>query len=145
MRHAVHLLLILLLTVAVPLRVATAATMVLCGPTHERLAQSMQADIRADVADHHAHPGMQHPHPHVHEAVADAAQSSHGDVVDTVKHAEFKCALCGACCAGGFGIASSSLVVPALEVVSLAFPPLVVAFAGWHPDGLERPPHSHLV
>ena len=145
MRRTVHLLIILLLTVAVPLRAATAATMVLCGPSHERLAQNLQPDGHSGAHSHHGHAGVQHAHSHAHDATADSSEHPVGDAVDTVKHAQFKCAFCGACCAGGFGIPSSSLVVPAIEVVSLAFPPLVFAFAGWHPDGLERPPHSFLV
>jgi hypothetical protein len=145
MRRALHLLVILMLTVAVPLRAATAATMVLCGPTHERLAQNLQPDAHSGVHSRHAHAGVQHASSHADDAAADSSHHPDGDAVDTVKHAQFKCAFCDACCAGGFGIPSSSLVVPAIEVVSLAFPPLVFAFAGWHPDELERPPQSFLV
>jgi hypothetical protein len=145
MRRALHLLIILLLAVAIPLRAATAATMVLCGPTHERLAQNLHSDAHSGVHAHHGHAEAQHAHPHAQHYVASPAQFADGDAVEAVKHAQFKCAFCGACCAGGFGIPSSSLIVPAVEVASLAFPPLVFAFAGWHPDGLERPPHSFLV
>jgi len=152
MRRTLHLLIILFLAVAVPLRVATAATMVLCGPAHEQLAQYLQSDAHSGVHDHHGHADAHHAHDHVgasgthaHDSVAVAFQHPGVDAVDAIKHAEFKCALCGVCCAGGFGIPSSSLLVPAIEIASPAFPPLVFAFAGWHPDGLERPPHSFLV
>jgi hypothetical protein len=145
MRRTLHLLIILLLAVAVPLRAATVATMVLCGPAHERLAQNLQHDGPSGAHGHHADAGTLHAHSHAHDAVADASEQPGGDAISAIKHAQFKCALCGACCAGGFAIPSASLVLPDPQVVSLAFPPLVFAFAGWHPDGLERPPHISLV
>src|SRR5438034_1074310 len=132
MRRAIRTLLAWLLVLAMPIHGFAAASMIVCGPNHARMAEA------AAAATHH-HDGAAHSDADHHHA---AGPSSHeqGDDPESlfVKILKLKCSACESCCAMS--------AVPVAALPSLSFVPslgVTIPFfdssdAAIVLDGLER-------
>jgi hypothetical protein len=137
MKVVVRTLLIWLLTLAVPLQLAAAATIAPCGPgDHARLGASVAQSPGAVFDDAVGHS----PHHHHPSAVTSAESAVHqGALTDSAKTSPHKCSACASCCSAG-ALPSVVSTVPAPEAPPTVFAslaPIVEAFAA---DGPERPP-----
>lgn len=120
MRSRFRSALMWLLFLALPFQGLAAATMLGCGPVHERMAATANAHAAA-----HSHAG-DHAHRHAGDTHADAdAHAGHGAQAaggsdDAVAHhlgplGKLKCSACAACCVGA--------ALPTAEVAVAAVPP----------------------
>lgn len=151
MRRSLRLIFLVLLMTAVPVRGAIGASMVLCDPAYGGSATALQFTAAlghhgnlwsvATVHDHQQHALVGEVRDH------GAAGSAHdlGGLGNAEDPAKATCSMCAACCAGGSILLSAALNVPVVEHVDALFPPVLVRFERRPPDGLERPPHTHLV
>ena len=137
---------ICLLLMAIPVKGAVAASMVMCGPGHDRATAPITAESEkiagGNVPSHH------HNHASYHYAGNGGSEFSHGAGIAQTEtlatHGAMKCSICAACCVGAF-LVSSHVVVPASAGTEAPFPALDVQFSGTVLAGLERPPRSFLV
>ena len=154
MRRITRLLTICLLLMAIPVKGAVAASMVMCGPGHERMTTVIAAEPAktAEVSgalqhgDHASHGHSSHDHAsHGHASNvgsehAHAAAPSDYDTFD--KHGAVKCSICAACCVGGAFLVPADALVPASAGTEAPFPAVFVRFPGFVLAGLERPPRT---
>ncbi|MEO8346851.1 MAG: hypothetical protein ABI607_14260 [Betaproteobacteria bacterium] len=147
MRRIARLVTICLLLMAVPVKGAVAAGMVICDSGHEHMTvpvYAASADVTGESVDsrHHDHGSHQH---------ASMDGGNEGDAAGAVdhplsdKHGAVKCSICAACCVGGAFLTSAQVVVPVSVGTETSFPALAVRFSGTILAGLERPPRSFLV
>ena len=150
MRRSLRLIFLLLLMTAVPVRSAIGASMMMCGPGPGGPTSALQ--FSAAAMHHGNHPSLGAVPDH------DVFTGTDGDNHATGTSAHDKialgsathpttdtCSLCAACCAGGSTLIPAALTVPIVDHVDDPFPPVLVRFERRPPDGLERPPHPHLV
>lgn len=127
-----RLVLILILTVALPVRGYAASIMMLCGqPAQSAVVGSLD---RMVSHDHHAATDSAHEADHQH-AHGDEA----GDTSGSHDHHVASCSACGVCCAG----VVSSLPPDVLILGTDSSGPIAFFdrhFVGFVPSGLDRPP-----
>ena len=136
MRRIARFLMICLLLMAIPVKGAVAASIVMCGPGQERTSAAVAMEPAA-IADgdmiHH-----EHDHASNHQA-NDAGDHDQGSLTG---HGAVKCSICAACCVGGALLASTEVSVPASGGTEAHFPALDVHFPWTVLAGLERPPRT---
>jgi hypothetical protein len=136
-----------MVVLAIPTQGIAAATLLHCGPGHDRQAPSAASAFEQTEHAHHAgHAGMQeHHHPLAdtagHSADASAPQAPDGASPDTVQaeRAKYKCSMCAQCCIG----AALLYKAPALALTQGTDPaPTAVPAAaqGFVTEAPERPP-----
>jgi hypothetical protein len=127
--------LLIVLMAIVPIRGAIGASMMLCGPGHDRIvAGAHDHGATPHAGDHHDHHGAPAQDHH-----------DHGQTGDAINLGAHTCSLCAECCGGGAMLLPSALNLPVVAHVDDLFPPIFVHFERRPPDGLERPPHTPLV
>lgn len=136
MRSLLRLMLLCLMTVALPVQGFAATGALHCGAMHERMQPG---------AAHHHDDGVAHlhgDHERAGPAAADGAAAPDED--DAVRvGGVFKCSACAACCVG-LGLPAGTLRVPQGPAESVA-PALVErSAAAFLTGGLERPPRCFL-
>ena len=122
-------LLLITLILTLPLRAVAGMTMAGCAG-HDLAAEHMQAMAQQSMDACHSSAGHddQAGHGHCHDA-------------DTpIKHVGGTCSACGDCCVGVLSIPSVefSLFNPGSPSVQISF--LAQPYAGFQPEGLDRPP-----
>jgi hypothetical protein len=130
----IKFVLVWLIALALPVQALASATMLHCGPGHQRV-HAAQMGSAPDVAAHHDHAQHQAASGQQHDAGKTAALADLG---------KYKCSACAAC-GSGCALPSHMPVIEAPEfgaTVFLAVVPAVEAFAVGGPD---RPPRSVLV
>ncbi len=154
MHRAVRVLLVWVMVFAMPVQGMAASMMLFCGPSHERMMQGLRLDV-SEVAsglasrpghDQAAHQLGGHDHAAVMDGVADEAVST--DPADggpglLSHHGKFTCSACAACCSALALPASFVLPEPASPAQHAGMAP-VEPVASHQPDGLDRPPRTHL-
>lgn len=147
MRTLSRLVTICLLLVAVPIKGAVGASMMMCGPGHEPTVSAMAMNNPAYVDGQSAQP--EHDHSANHPADIDSGElgtTAGGHNHESfAKHGAVKCSICAACCIGGALPASTEILVPASVGTEAPFPALDVHFPWTILAGLERPPRTFLV
>ena len=132
-----------LMAIALPVQGMAASAMLVCGPSHERMTQSVGSEAHEAVhaiAHHQAAANPAGPTADAHHAVDtdDTGADASGKFTDLGK---YKCSACAACC--------SMLALPA-GVAWLGEPGLVNAIPGapaaaapsYLTEGIERPPRA---
>lgn len=144
MRFSLRFLIVWLMAVALPLQALASATMLHCGPSHERM-QGSRSSAGADALS-----------PHVHGPSLAAASDDHDVVVASAGHAgsqsadaaqpdkradpgQYKCSACAACCSIG-ALPSLALAVPSPAVAPTVFFAVVPTVGAFAAAGPERPP-----
>jgi len=139
MRRATRTFLAWILILAMPIHGFAAASMIVCGPNHARMAEA------AEAASHDHGGGAQSGAGHHHHAAAPSAHDPADDPESLfVKILKLKCSACESCCAMS--------AVPVAALPSLSFVPSLGVTAPFFdssnaaivPDGLERPPSAVL-
>jgi hypothetical protein len=156
MSRAARRFVLWLIIAILPVQGYAAATMVACGPSHERMAARAPHAHAEDLgrASHHgAHDHAAHDHgAHAHAAHDHAGftPDAHAAVTpdDTARAASdlasFTCSACAACCVGAALPAREfSLDVPAPAPDTLR-PATAAPLTAVTLDGLERPPRPFL-
>lgn len=157
MPRALRRFFVWLLIVILPVQAYAAASMVACGPRHERMAAAMAASahagMRSDGSDAGAHDHRAHDHrAHHHPDHEHAGPASHGhdaapadDAVSVSSDsAGITCSACAACCVGAaLPVGDVALHSPA-PVPGTLRPAMAAPFDAVTLDGLERPPRSFL-
>jgi hypothetical protein len=135
-----HRIVAIVLLLALPVKGAFAASMLLCASHHPH-----DAAAAATVAgDHHA-VGHAH-HDHAGRSDSDTPSSTGFSNPETVaQHADVQCALCAACCVGGACVNSLPLGSPVFERGDPAISFIDSSWVGIVPDPLDRPPIRSLV
>ncbi len=130
-----------LLLLALPLQGFAAATMLNCGPNHQRMLSAGNTD---QIEDHHQ--ATVEPHQHAmgmadvhHEMVGESGTNHLPSVHHLDKLTKFKCGACAACCIGA--------AMPTAGLVIASFPPAMMTatfvsmpHVDFLSDGLDRPP-----
>lgn len=126
--------LVWLIAVALPVQALASATMLHCGPGHQRV-HAAQMGMAPDVSAHHDHSQ--------HQA---ASNPSHdfGKTAPLADLGKYKCSACAAC-SSGCALPSSMLVIAAPEFGATVFLAVVPAVEAFAVDGPDRPPRSVLV
>jgi hypothetical protein len=140
-RRLLKIVLLWLIALAVPIQGAAAATMVLCGPIHQRIAIVSQVEAATTHGTHDQHKSH-------HHVSADAKASGHHDSqkdMSELPTGKYSCSACAACCSST-AISGPAYLVPDLIFVSNN-PVAAEAspFSGFVPEGPEHPPRSILV
>lgn len=145
MRATIRTVLTWLVALAIPVQAFAAATMLSCGPGHERMAGAMHVD-HDDAA-----PGGAHGHIAVapggaHVAIAapgdaDVVTAASGDANHPAALGAFKCSACAACCMAS-ALPATPLVVAAVRTGSDAIPERHQPTADLVVERLEHPPRD---
>lgn len=135
-----------LLAFAVPAQAFAVASMAVCGPSHERMAERMHEahGAMSSAGVHHRLGGTTAPSPgHAHADLAVPAEIGASDAASPDATAQFTCSACAACCVSAAMPAAIVVlvVVSSTEVFAPAEARGVAVFLG---DGLERPPRPFL-
>lgn len=133
-----------LIVLALPIQGVAAATLVLCGPMHQRMAMAGQSETAAvhSAHDHTHHHGSVTAQTHSHDSAAGAYdfQTNLTDQTD-----KYSCSACAACCTGAM-LAGPGYRAPVLIFTAVALVPSNEApFSGFIPEGPEHPPRHILV
>jgi len=154
MRSRVRILLAFVLALAIPLQGFAAASMLLCGPGHDRRSVSFTAPHHghADAATQHEHAVHSHAQGHgggqQHAHTTDSAQAStvdastaHDGGKATAKLLSGKCSLCASCCSGLALLgAPGPVAITATHAAPVVEPaPILIGIV---PPRLERPPRT---
>jgi hypothetical protein len=126
--------LVWLIALALPVQALASATMLHCGPSHQRMHAS-QMGTAPHASAHHDHSQ--------HQAAA-APQNDAGQPAPMADLGKYKCSACAACgsvCA----LPSSMLVIASPEFDATVFLAVVPAVEAFAVDGPDRPPRSVLV
>lgn len=126
-------LLVWLIALALPVQALASATMLHCGPSHQRVHAAQLGT--APVAAHHDHAQHQ---------AAGAPQHDAGQPAPLADLGKYKCSACAACgavCA----LPSHMPVITAPEFGATVFLAVVPAVEAFAVDGPDRPPRSLLV
>jgi hypothetical protein len=144
MRGLSRLLIVCLLLLAIPFKGAVAASMVMCGPEHDRMttmgASNAGSHETASAVAHADHDHAAHQHMHSADEKSANAQDSQADPQGTVK-----CSICAACCVGGAFLLAADSPIPAPAGSASLFATLTIRYPGVVLAGLERPPRTFLV
>ena len=142
MKRISKALLVWLVMLALPAQGFAAATMLFCGPMHERM--SAAAGVEGPV--HHHSGAINSDHDHQAATTGEAVEVRHGVASDLGKSddlSKFSCSACATCCVGAALVASATtfpLRNQAHErIFSASFPQ-----AGFVTGGPHRPPRSFL-
>lgn len=127
-------MLVWLIALALPVQALAGATMLHCGPGHQRV-HAAQMGTAPDVSAHHDHSQHQSASSHEHDAGKTASMADLG------KYKCSACAACGSACA----LPSSMPVIEAPEFGATVFLAVVPAVEAFAVDGPDRPPRSVLV
>lgn len=135
----IRTVLIWLLALAIPAQGAVAATMALCGPSHNGGGPATPA-ARSGAIDH-AHHGLSAQLAHGHVGVeASLSDTGEAPVSAKVGHTDKqKCSACASCCAMG-GILITGLGMPDAEAAPTVFSTSVPKVDAFATDGPDRPP-----
>ena len=143
MRKTLKTALVWLVMLAVPAQGFAAATMLFCGPMHERMSGTMAAEGSA----HHHAAGTESGHEHhaasSSEAAHEAPATNAADLGKADDLAKFSCSACATCCVG-VALVGSAIPLPQAaqageRIVSIS-PPQTFFVTG----GPQRPPRSVL-
>lgn len=143
-------LLTCLLLVAMPLQGYAAATLLVCGASHDSLYVSVAQATADPIQAEHLHSG-EPSHPHEVSATsagkASADEAAQAQAVPGVPSphaaAHFKCNACGPCCPGA-ALATEVVLNLAPLARSADFPDLTSNHLSPTLGGLDRPPQSIL-
>ena len=134
MRSGMRILIVWLLALALPVQALASATMLHCGPSHQRMHASLLGTTPHSAA-HHDHAQ------HQAASTPDHDVARTGPLADLGKYKCSACASCGSVCA----LPSYMPVIAAPEFGTAVFDAVVPAVEAFAVDGPERPPRSHLV
>lgn len=127
-------MLVWLIALALPVQALAGATMLHCGPGHQRV-HAAQMGTAPDVSAHHDHSQHQSASSHEHDA---------GKTVSMADLGKYKCSACAAC-GSACALPSSMPVIEAPEFGATVFLAVVPAVEAFAVDGPDRPPRSVLV
>jgi hypothetical protein len=127
-------LLVWLIALALPVQALASATLLHCGPSHQRV-HAEQLGAAPEASAHHDHAQHQAASTQAH----DAGQSK--SLADLGK---YKCSACAAC-GSGCALPSRMSVINAPEFSATRFVAVVPAVGAFAVDGPDRPPRSVLV
>jgi hypothetical protein len=133
MRRFLRFVLPWLIAFALPVQGVAAATMVLCGPMHQRMAGEQNTDA---AAEHQAH-GM--------SAEQHASHHAPSGNVQDVPSDKYSCSACSTCPTGATMAMSSALAPDSTPSSSKPVTSETAGFIGFVPDRPEHPPRSILV
>jgi hypothetical protein len=134
-----RLLLILVLSVALPVRGYAASLMMLCGGQGSGAMVSSGAMPAAHDHGHHAAAADHAPDADHHASQTDTTADPSGDH----DHHATSCSACGVCCAGVVSSLSHDFLILGMDSSGpIAF--FDRSFAGFIPSGLDRPPRALL-
>ncbi|MEQ1685745.1 MAG: hypothetical protein ABL916_19030 [Burkholderiaceae bacterium] len=122
-------LLVWLIALALPVQALASATMLHCGPSHQRM-HALQMGVEQQAAAHH------------HHAQHQAASEPHRDKGQSAPLADlgkYKCSACAAC-GSGCALPSCMLVIATPEFGATVFVAVVPAVEAFAVDGPDRPP-----
>ncbi|HLS54504.1 MAG TPA: hypothetical protein VK052_00425 [Zeimonas sp.] len=133
----------MLVVLAIPVQGFAAATMLSCGPGHERMA--------GDAVGGHAHDTATAPHGHAHHVgVATHGPAAYGSVdvatpdrVPFTPPADVKCSACATCCTAS-AIPAAPLAVAVDRAASEAIPSRHQPSVDFVVERLEHPPRNLL-
>ena len=128
------LMLVWLIALALPVQALASATMLHCGPGHQRVHAAQMSTSR-DVVAHHDHSQHQ---------AASGQQHGGGKTTPLADLGKYKCSACAAC-GSGCALPSSMPVITAPEFGAAVFLAVVPAVEAFAVDGPDRPPRSVLV
>ncbi len=133
MSRAMRRFILWLIVATLPIQGYAAATMVACGPSHERMAagamHSHDGDHRSDRSSASHHGGHDH-------AMADDSARAVSDVGD------FSCSACAVCSVGAALPAGDILLDVSAPAPDTLRPSSTTPLTAVTLDGLERPPRS---
>lgn len=131
-------LLLIGLMLALPLRAVAGMAMFGCAPNHHTANfVSPEHSVAPSMQDMSGcHEGMQAP--------SDAHDNCHQDHGSTGKHAATTCSACGDCCVGALSIPVIAQIGLSHEPASALITFLDHPYAGFHPEGPDRPPRLAL-
>jgi hypothetical protein len=127
-------LLVWLIALALPVQALASATMLHCGPSHQRMHASQMGT---------APPASAHRDHAQHQAAA-APQNDAGQAAPTADLGKYKCSACAAC-GSGCALPSRMPLVAAPEFGATLFIAVVPAVEAFAVDGPDRPPRNILV
>ncbi len=129
-----RVLIVWLLALALPVQVLASATMLHCGPSHQRM-HAVQLGTAPAASAHHDHAQ--------HQAMA-AAQPAGKQGAPLADLGKYKCSACAAC-GSACGLPSSMPAVAVPQFGTTVFVALVPAVEAFAVDGPDRPPRNLLV
>ncbi len=158
--------LIWMVMLAIPVQGIAAATMLTCGPSHQRMINGAVTAASHDhgtaLHDGHAHQHAQHAQGHGQDhqhdmhaadarddtaatpAAGDSAQAQIVPVVsDFDQSAKLTCSACASCCSAA-ALVSSAAPAPAPAAGIALLIPAPVSTISFITDGPSRPPRTHL-
>ena len=131
-------LLLICLMLAVPLRAAAGVAMIACATSHQTVGHVSEG--HSEASSMQDMPGC-HESGQVFSPALDHCQDDHGS---SGKHAGSTCNACSSCCVGAFSLPAATQTALGLEPGSSLIAFLDRPYAGFHPDGLDRPPRHTL-
>jgi hypothetical protein len=133
-----------LLLAALPVQGWAVATMVHCGPSHQR-ATLRAVDAISPVQHAHSHEGHDHGSHHASVVAddADTGPSPAGSDAQSLSMGKFKCSACATCCLG-MALPSAVLTFDASVSSDSLEPGMPRGHAVFLTAGLERPPRTFL-
>lgn len=126
--------LIWLIALALPVQALASATMLHCGPSHQRL-HAAQLGTAPSASLHHDH--AQH-------LAASAPRNGGEQSAALADLGKYKCSACAAC-GSGCALPSHAPVITAPEFGATLFVAVVLAVEAFAVDGPDRPPRPLLV
>lgn len=131
------------MAIALPVQSMAASAMLVCGPSHERMTQSVGSEAHEAahaIAHHHAAANPAGHAADAHHAVDtdDTGADAFGTFTDLGK---YKCSACAACCSmlalpAGFALVGEPGLVNAIPGAPAAAAPSYLT------EGIERPPRA---
>lgn len=154
MQRIVRAFLVWVMVIAMPVQGLAASTMLLCGPSHERMMQGLVLDVSASAPGHagdalHEMTAMDHGdhgHSGCGATIAPAPPvGTHGDGAGSLfpHHGTFNCSACAACCSA-IALPASFEVPEVVRTAHAMRSPPMAPVASHQPDGLDRPPRALL-
>lgn len=134
MSSRLKFMLVWLIALALPVQALASATMLHCGPSHQRMHAS-QLGAAPEVSAHHDHAQHQNVSATQHDVKQTAPLADLG---------KYKCSACAAC-GSGCALPSSMPVIKAPESGTTVFVVVVPAVEAFAVDGPDRPPRNILV
>jgi hypothetical protein len=126
--------LVWLIAFALPVQALASATMLHCGPGHQRMHAAQMGTA----------PGASAHHDHSQHRAASGHEHGAGKTAPLAELGKYKCSACAACGAG-CALPSSMPVIEAPEFGATVFVSVVPAVEAFAVDGPDRPPRSVLV
>ncbi len=140
----VRILLVWLLTLALPAQGVIAATMVFCGPNHHDRASAAALAHDAEAA-HQPQDSAAHSHHEAADGQAGLTASDEAAAPDTLSKSGSlqKCSVCASCCSAA-ALHDTVARLPVFDPVAADFPALAPAVEPFAAGGPDRPPR-HLL